>query len=197
MSNLSPLYSEQNAPAPLLPDGAPVTLTLRELRYAVPTKADRERAKEIQDQWDEIEAIGRGLEAPALRVKSAEKFLGKKVEFFSIEQQRAAVDGEPVALAAMQRSLKEEHNRLEASAVELLQTLNKLHAENVLAEIDRARDALAAFSDYHGRPDLVENNPAMRALQGELERRRAGGNIDFRGRSPRQAWEDFALLPTG
>ena len=173
-----------------------ITDKLRDVRAATPTKKETTQARELIAQWDQIAQMGRDLTLPNRRQAAIAWIVKAPVDQLGADQleaQRAAYDGNPAALAAMDRHLAAQHKGVEVQAAELLAQLSRKYSEAIAAEIETARAALLPVFTYHEVPGAVDNTPVVQALLVEQAVQASGGRADFRGGSPAGSFLVFGI----
>ena len=169
---------------------------LRDLRHTLPTKNESARALALIADWQKIHDFGRDLLVPNKRRAAVEYVTKCPVDRLGADQlqaQKAAFDGDPVSLAAMDSHLAAEHLVVTQAASELLTALSKRYAEALAGEIDTARAALLPIFEFHGVATAVDASPVVQPLLAEHAVQSAGGRHDFRGGSPAASFAIFGI----
>ena len=173
-----------------------ITDKLREHRHAAPKRSERTEALALVADWKRIAQLGRDLLIPNRRhaaVAAITKVPVDQLGADQVEAQKAAYDGDPAALQAMDRHLAAEHKAVEVRAAELLSTLSRRYAEAIAGEVETARAALLPTFTYHEVPGAVDATPVISALLAEQAVQANGGRADFRGGSPAGSFLVFGL----
>jgi hypothetical protein len=183
-----------------IPTEAPIQRRLRDLRHATPSPAQKAEGMRLIGEWQRIHNLGRALEVPNKRRSVCEFLAGKKLEDLDHAEeavyQEAAIVHLPAAIVAVNARLKELHEKIERDAAELLSVLNKKYAVEVSAELKKAREALGAVFEYHGRGAELDQAGPVAALVEEHAIRAAGGSFQFRHGGPASTFLDFGITPT-